>query len=275
MSLYLGVVLNNIGGILSENGHYPEARQMYKTALRLTRNRFQDDGEVKCLVQAQLEQLGHELLEKYRTTARLQKNLISKTKVQNISPVYCKALYVPLELLKQAEECQKGNISKVEALILATILLNFAIHSHMKFASDVSRTRAMTKALRLYAQIADLAQQIVNQYTIPSCPVSILAHFLKFVALNNQASLYAYKPYEHAVELNDSILSLLRHAVSKQCRDSDWKDFSELKEEATDFMVRAILLKNELDEEVARRKGIMEESSFPLSMLRLQQSTGR
>lgn len=275
MSLYLGVVLNNIGGILSEKGHYTEARQMYKTALRLTRNRFQDDGEVKYLVQAQLEQHGHELLENYRTTARLQKVLISTAKAQKCSPVYCKALYIPLELLKEAEECQKGNISKIEALVLATILLNFAIHSHIKFASDVTRTRAMAKSLRLYTQIAELAQQIVNQYTIPSCPVSILAHFLKFVALNNQASLYAYKPYEHAVELNNAILSLLRHAVSKQCRDSDWKDFPELKEEATDFMVRAILLKNELDEEVARRKEIMEESSFPLSMLRLQHSTGR
>lgn len=255
MSLHLCVVLNNIGGILYENGHCREAGQMYKVALQLSSHRLQqvaDDRRGQSPEFVEVVQRGHALLENYKNAPQLHSPLVEGEE-RVPGSLYEKALCFPIELLQQREaETRKGSLNMIEALILATILFNVTMLHQTKLTDPHCHHRAKitSKVLRLYHQVEELAQRMIDHSSEEtSSPACILSHFIKLAVLNNQAALhFAYFPHQQTHrQANEFILLLLKHAVSKQCRSTDWKDFPGLKDDATDFMVRAILQKSELD----------------------------
>jgi hypothetical protein len=232
---------------------------MYKVALQLSSHTLQQvagtcnrcEEESSEFVDA--VQRGHALLENYKNTPELHTPRVEgEERVQG--SLYQKALCFPIELLQQREaETRKGSLNMVEALILATVLFNFTILHQAKLTDPHCHHRAKitAKVLRLYHQVEELAQRMIDHSSEEtSSPGCILSHFMKLAVLNNQAALlYASFPHQKTrqQQANDIVLLLLKHSVSKQCRSTDWKDFPGLKDDAAEFMMRAILQQSEVD----------------------------
>ena len=224
---------------------------MYKTALQLMSHRLKptpsSSGVGKHVILDDIEQLGHTLLLNYKNTTRLHEAITSETPELVPGPLYGKALFIPIELLQLKDDSSQGSLGSVEALVLATIMFNFAIQRQSKLADHPHRSaKLIAKLLELYEQVHELAQRIVDHSGEASCPVSILSHFLKLASLNNQATLHSLLAPDTRCQVNDPIKLLLQHAVSNKCRSTDWKDFPDLQEDASDFILRAILRQREL-----------------------------
>jgi len=250
MSLHLCVVLNNIGGILYDNGHNTESRQMFKTAVKLAsfhRHDANNQSEASVVAREQLERKGHDLLQKYKTTPRLHSRRIVVATNKTNGDYYNKVLAIPMELLLSDEiDFLPGKMSCIETLVMAISMFHLAISSLQKHSDQY----------RHFQQVHELAKQVIHRATTTSTtttttassnnnnnnPVTILSHFLILASLHNQA-----------IDKSDSVTCwarLFHHSVSKSCRMSDWTDFGTLQEDATDFLARAVYQINKKEQDL-------------------------